>query len=119
VGINKGERWRPVLAVSTQPATGWQQLDVDTMLQTKWQGVYDDKTIYHVATPALYDIRGKWYLYTQACAKPGNDNYIDGAWEMWGFTCERRISTLPGCADLYIPGVAEKSNISSELQRER
>jgi hypothetical protein len=104
VGVNKGARWRPVLAVSNNPITGWQQLDVDTMLQTNWPGIYSDKTIYHVATPALYNIEGKWYLFTQACARPGNDNYIDGAWEMWGFNCNRKIPTLSGCADIYIPG---------------
>ncbi|MCL4191942.1 MAG: hypothetical protein KJZ87_09365, partial [Thermoguttaceae bacterium] len=63
VGVNHGQRWRPVIAVSTDPARGWQQLDVDTMLQTKWSGLYDDRTLYHVATPALYEIEGKWYLF--------------------------------------------------------
>ena len=79
------------------------------MLQTKWQGLYDDRTLYHVATPALYLIEGKWYLFAQACGRPANDNYIDGAWEMWGVACDRVISTLPGCADLYIPGSLEST----------
>jgi hypothetical protein len=105
VGIDHGVRWRPVIAVSTDPVKGWTQLDVDTMLQTKWQGLYDDRTLYHVATPALYPIEGKWYLYVQACGRPTNDNYIDGGWEMWAVACDRRIQTRPGCADLYIPGV--------------
>lgn len=105
VGIEHGVRWRPVLAVSNDPVRGWTQLDVDTMLQTKWQGVYDDHTIYHVATPAFYEIAGKWYLFTQACGRPSNDNYIDGGWEMWGFACDRTITTRPGCTDLHIPGV--------------
>jgi len=103
VGIDHGTRWRPVLAVSTDPVNGWTQLDVDTVLQTKWQGLYDDRTLYHVATPALYLIEGKWRLFVQACGRPGNDNYIDGAWEMWAVACDRRIKTRPGCADLYIP----------------
>ncbi len=107
VGIEHGVRWRPVLAVSTDPAHGWTQLDPDTMLQTKWGAAYDDRTIYHVATPALYEIGGRWYLFTQACGRPSNDNYIDGAWEMWGFTCDKIIATRPGCADLHIPGVPE------------
>jgi len=77
------------------------------MLQTKWQGLYDDRTLYHVATPALYPIEGKWYLYVQACGRPGNDNYIDGAWEMWAVSCDRRIPTRPGCAGLWIPGLPE------------
>ena len=83
----------------------WTQLDLDTMLQTKWHGLYNDRTLYHVATPALYLIEGKWYLFAQACGRPANDNYIDGAWEMWGVACDHGIPTRPGCADLYIPGL--------------
>jgi predicted GH43/DUF377 family glycosyl hydrolase len=105
VGVDHGARWRPVLAVSQDPLRGWKQLDVDTMLQTQWQGLYDDRTLYHVATPAMYEIGGKWYLYVQACGRPGNDNYIDGGWEMWAVACDRPIPTLPGYADLWIPGV--------------
>lgn len=104
VGLEHGARWRPVLAVSTDPVTGWTQLDPDIMLQTKWSVLYDDRTLYHVATPALYRINGDWYLFAQACGRPGNDNYIDGAWEMWAVECQRRIPTRSGCADLYIPG---------------
>ncbi len=105
VGVDHGARWRPVLAVSRNPLQGWVQLDLDIMLQTKWTGFYNDLTLFHVATPALYLIGGKWFLFAQACGKPDNDNYIDGAWEMWGITCERRIPTCPGCDDLYIPGL--------------
>ncbi len=105
VGIEHGKRWRPVLAVSADPVKGWTQLDPDTMLQTKWQGLYDDRTLYHVATPALYRIDGRWYLFVQACGRPTNDNYIDGAWEMWAIVCDRKIPSRPGCTDLYIPGV--------------
>jgi len=103
VGVDRGARWRPVLAVSRNPLEGWEQLDLDLMLQTKWTGLYDDRTLFHVATPALYLIGGKWCLFAQACGKPANDNYIHGAWEMWGITCERRLPTRPGCDDLYIP----------------
>jgi hypothetical protein len=105
VGIDRGVRWRPVLAVSTDPAQGWTQLDVDTMLQTKWSGLYDDKTLYHVATPALYPIGGKWYLFAQACGRPANENYIEGAWELWCVACDCKIATRAGCADLFIPGL--------------
>ena len=105
VGIEHGARWRPVPAVSTDPKQGWVQLDPDTMLQTKWQGLYDDRTLYHVATPALYRIEGKWYLFVQACGRPANDNYIDGGWEMWAIACDREISTRPGCANLFLPGL--------------
>ena len=82
VGTSAGKRWRPVIAVSQHPATGWTQIDVDALLQTKWEGLYRNDTIYHVATPALHEIEGKWYLYAQACPLPGNNNYIDGHWDL-------------------------------------
>jgi hypothetical protein len=114
VGANHGARWRPVLAVSQDPARGWTQLDADTVLQTKWQGLYDDHTLYHVATPAFYQIDGRWYLFAQACGKPANSNYIDGAWEMWCIACDRAIRTRPGCADLHIPGCSDSRARDSE-----
>ena len=104
VGTSAGKRWRPVIAVSQHPATGWAQMDADALLQTKWEGLYRDDTIYHVATPALYQISGKWYLYAQACPLPANGNYIDGHWDLWCVACDRLISTLPGCESIYIPG---------------
>lgn len=104
VGINKGERWRPVIAVSERPRDGWRQLDADLLLQAKWGSVYRDDAMYHVATPAFYEIGGRWYLFVQACALPTNHNYIDGAWKMWGFTCDRRLPVLPGGLPLPAPG---------------
>jgi hypothetical protein len=104
VGVSAGKRWRPVIAVSKDPAAGWTQTDVDTVLQTNWGDLYRDNTIYHVATPAFYQIGGKWYLYAQACPRPGNGNYIDGHWDLWCFACNRLISTIPGCENFYIPG---------------
>jgi hypothetical protein len=104
VGTSHGERWRPVLAVSRRPDSGWEQLDVDTVLQTRWPGIYSDNTIYHVATPAFYRIGRRWFLYTQACPLPADRNYIDGNWDMWCFACDRRIPTRPGLAGLFIPG---------------
>jgi hypothetical protein len=103
VGIEHGKRWRPVLAVSNHPIHGWTQLDPDTMLQTSWQGLYNDNTLYHVATPALYRVDDDWYLFCQACGRPSNDNYIDGAWEMWAITCTRTIPIRPGCAAVCVP----------------
>ena len=96
VGVDQGTRWRPVIAVSSRPDQGWKQLDVDTYLQTKWKGLYSDSTIYHVATPAFYPIEGKWYLFTQACGNPPSGIYLDGSWEMWGFSCNHPGPTLPG-----------------------
>jgi hypothetical protein len=106
VGIEHGKRWRPVLAVSEKPDTGWVQLDVDTMLQTKWEGLYRDDRLFHVATPALYHIGNQWLLYAQACALPPNKNYIDGQWDLWCIACDREIDTLPGLDRVFIPGPA-------------
>lgn len=108
-GPNRGERWRPVLAVSRRPEEGWEQLEADTVLQTQWPGIYSDETIFHVATPAFYQFNGRWYLYTQACPLPANRNYIDGNWDMWCFECDRRIETRSGLADLYIPGASSRA----------
>ena len=108
VGVQHGARWRPGLAVSTDPVRGWTQLDLDTVLQTKWSGLYTDDTLYHVATPALYHIGKRWYLFVQACGRPANDNYIDGGWDMWGIVCDRRIPTRQGCADVHIPGLGNE-----------
>ncbi|HTU25656.1 MAG TPA: hypothetical protein VMF30_09680 [Pirellulales bacterium] len=102
VGVEHGKRWRPVLAVSKDPVTGWQQLDVDTGLQTKWSA-YDERSHFHVATPAFYQIAGKWYLYVQACSAPTSGNYTDGGWDFWCFECPRKIPTLPGHADFFLP----------------
>ena len=107
VGPNRGERWRTVLAVSRQPGKGWEQLDVDTVLQTRWPGIYSDDTMFHVATPAFYPIGDRWFLYVQACPLPATKNYIDGRWDLWTFVCDRRIPTRPGLADLFIPGLPD------------
>jgi hypothetical protein len=109
VGVDHGARWRAGLAVSKNPLQGWTQLGLETMLQTQWSGLYDDGTLYHVATPALYLIGGKWYLFATACGRPANDNYGDGAWEMWCVECDRAIATRPGLAELYIPGMSVAS----------
>ena len=61
--------------------------------------------IAHLSTANHYDaitLRGatRWLI---------EDNYIDGAWEMWCVACDRVIRTRPGCADLHIPGAATRS----------
>ncbi|MBW7893827.1 MAG: hypothetical protein H3C27_01835 [Opitutaceae bacterium] len=103
VGPNRGERWRPVLAVSDRPDRGWRQLPFDTLLQTKWTGVYRDDQFFHVATPAFYRIGGRWLLFMQACARPPSGNYIDGRWDLRVASCDRFLS-LPGCDPLPLPG---------------
>lgn len=49
-------------------------------------------------------IDGRWYLYAQACPLAANRNDIDGAWDLWVIECARRLPTLPGYADLWVPG---------------
>ena len=104
VGVERGKRWRTGLAVSDRPDGNWLQLDLETVLQTKWKGIYSDNTIYHIATPAFYLIGGKWYLYTQACPLPGNSNYIDGEWDIWCFECPRTLTTQHVLDEIHIPG---------------
>lgn len=109
VGPNRGERWRPVLAVSDRPDRGWRQLPLDTVLQTQWTGLYRDDRFFHVATPALYEIGGRWYLFMQACAQPANRNYIDGRWDLRVATCDRTLR-FKGTGDLiHIPGASGKT----------
>jgi hypothetical protein len=110
VGIKHGKRWRPGIAVSKDPITGWRQLDVDTGLQTEWADVYDERLHFHVATPAFYKIGDKWYLYAQACGYPPSGNYNDGSWDLWCFECPRKVPTLPGYADLFLPGTPAASS---------
>jgi hypothetical protein len=104
VGVERGRRWRAAIAVSDHPRRGWRQLDLDAMVQTTWDGLYDDATMYHVATPALHEIGGLWYLFCQACGRPANDNYIDGGWDVWCIACERPLPTGEGLATLTVPG---------------
>lgn len=104
VGPERGKQWRTVIAVSRDPDKGWVQLDPDTVLQTQWNGLYRDDTIFHVATPAFYRFGDKWYLYAQACPLPQNGNYISGLWDIWCFACDREIPTMPNHAALFIPG---------------
>jgi hypothetical protein len=103
VGPESGKRWRAALAVSLRPTGGWVPLDLDLMLQTRWPEIYSDTTLYHVATPALYDIGGRWYLFVQACARPASGNYIDGSWEMWCIECTRSIVPIAGSDPMEIP----------------
>jgi hypothetical protein len=102
VGVERGVRWRTVLATSLAPDKGWHSLPVDTLLQTKWSGIYQDETLYHLATPAFYHFNGSWHLFAQACAKPASGNYIDGAWQLWAIPCRQPLP-LPGGATLFVP----------------
>ena len=105
VGVNHGQyAGGLVRLVQHRPGPGLGRNSISIPQYKQSGGLYDDRTLYHVATPALYMIDKKWYLFAQACGRPANDNYIDGAWEMWCIACDREIPTRPGCAQLVIPG---------------
>ena len=59
-------------------------------MKTKWAN-YSDQTMYHVATPALYHINGKWYLYFQAARAGG---YSSQHWNLWGIQCDDAAGKL-------------------------
>jgi GH43 family beta-xylosidase len=58
--------------------------------QTKWPS-YSDKTMFHVATPAIHKIKDTWYMYFQA-ARAGD--YISQNWALWGIRCDDVLKRL-------------------------
>lgn len=86
-GYNGGTRWGADVAVSSRLTSGWQKVPIGFFDQTAWQG-YSDETMFHVATPALYQIRGKWYLYFQAAH---SGYYIKQHWALWAMECARLL----------------------------
>jgi hypothetical protein len=90
-GPENGKRWRTALATSESPFYGWKPLNLDLLLQTQWKGLYREESMFHVATPAFYRIEDKWYLFVQACGRPGSNNYIDGTWDLWAMECTRKL----------------------------
>jgi hypothetical protein len=102
VGPNHGARWRPVLAYSLNPASGWVQSSPELIQQTTWPNYGDDVTtkFFHVATPAFYQIDGNWFMYYQAA--PGGA-YISQSWAMWTINCQRMFATAPAGATMYLP----------------
>lgn len=92
-GYNGGTRWGADVAVSDSLTNGWKKAPVNLIDQTTWKG-YSDQAMFHVATPALYQLNGKWHLYVQA-APAGY--YIMQHWSLWGMECEdlmRRIAAV-------------------------
>lgn len=79
-GYNGGTRWGADVAVSSSLTSGWKKAPVNLFDQTTWMG-YADDTMFHVATPAIYQIKGKWYLYFQAAP---SGVYYKQHWALWG-----------------------------------
>ena len=82
-GYNGGVRWGADVATSVSLTSGWKKVPTGLFDQTKWSG-YTDETLFHVATPAIYQIRQKWYLYFQAAH---SGYYIKQHWALWGIEC--------------------------------
>ncbi len=79
-GYNGGTRWGADIAESDSLTSGWKKLPIGLIDQTRWANYSDDK-MYHVATPAVYKIKGRWYLYFQG-ASSGFYSYQH--WALWG-----------------------------------
>jgi len=89
-GYNGGTRWGADVATSSSLTKGWKKAPVNLIDQTKWPN-YSDETMFHVATPAIYKIKNKWYLYFQA-AHAGE--YTIQHWALWGVECDDVIKKL-------------------------
>ncbi len=79
-GFNGAKRWSPDVAISGKLDSGWRKLPVSFIDQTTWPG-YSDDTEFHVATPAMYQINGKWFLFVQAAH---SGYYIVQHWAIYG-----------------------------------
>ena len=93
-GYNRGIRWGAGVATSSSLTTGWQKAPLNLFDQTQWAD-YSDETMFHVATPAIYDINNKWYMYFQA-AQSGD--YGRQHWTGWCIECDdvvRKLSIAP------------------------
>lgn len=92
-GYNGGTRWGADVAVSTSLTSGWQKLPLDLIDQTRRPN-YADDAMFHVATPAVYRIDGRWRLYFQAAPQ---GYYINQHWTLWGVECDdvmRKIEAI-------------------------
>ena len=84
VGVDHGALGR--LAVSNNPVKGWTQLDLDTVLRRSGRGTIGERTLYHVATPAFYQIEGNGTCLYGPAVAPAMA-FTPMAWEMWGVVC--------------------------------
>ena len=89
-GYNGGTRWGADVATSSSLTTGWKKAPENLIDQTKWPN-YSDETMFHVATPAIYNINNKWYMYFQA-AHAGE--YGIQHWALWGIECDDVVKKL-------------------------
>ena len=91
---NGGKRWRANVAQSLKLTEGWKKAPIDLIDQTQWPG-YSEETQFHIATPGIYKIQDKWYLYVQAAH---SGYYIVQRWAMYGLEFDpymKKILALP------------------------
>ena len=89
-GYNGGTRWGADVATSTSLTGGWKKAPMNLFDQTKWAG-YSDEALFHVATPAIYNINNRWHLYFQAAH---SGSYTVQYWALWGMECDSVIRQL-------------------------
>jgi hypothetical protein len=90
-GYNGGTRWGADVATSSSLTTGWKKLPVKLIDQTKWPG-YRDETQFHVATPAMYRINDRWYMYFDGAG--GEGEYGWQHWAMWCIRCDDLVKKI-------------------------
>jgi predicted GH43/DUF377 family glycosyl hydrolase len=89
-GYNGSTRWCAGAATSTTLTAGWKKAPADLFDQTKWPH-YSDRTMFHVAAPAIYRIGGRWYMYFSA-APAGY--YIVQHRALWCIGCDEAVARL-------------------------
>ena len=89
-GYNGGTRWGAQVATSSRLTKGWKKAPQFLIDQTKWSN-YSDETMFHVATPAIYNINNKWYMFFQAAH---SGEYSSQHWHLWGIECSAIVTKL-------------------------
>jgi hypothetical protein len=89
-GYRGGTRWGAAVATSSCLTGGWKKLPVGLIDQTRWPGYSD--ALYHVATPAIYRIGGKWYLFFQGAHLGGEYGWQH--WTGWCIECDDVVRSI-------------------------
>jgi hypothetical protein len=88
-GYNGGIRWCADIATSSSLTTGWQKMPQPLVDQRQWPNYSD--ALFHVATPAIYNINNHWYLYF--CAAHSDGDYNWQHWDMWCAECDAALQS--------------------------
>jgi hypothetical protein len=90
-GYNGGTRWGACVATSSSLTGGWKKMPVTFIDQTKWPD-YSEETQFHVATPAIYNVNNRWYMYFVAAH---SGFYSTQRWAMWCVECDDVVERIP------------------------